>query len=160
MSAQHLFGCVHPDDPGLSISLSLAPDMEAIYVPLGAGGHVDHLIVRQVGQRYQGKLAVFFYQEYPYSASGGEAIRFQVGNAAQQHGSAAVQTALAAFSGTMQPHLIRLSDADLAAKIAAIRCYQSQISTFWEDINEMEIRVRAYAYEIDGQGAERLWVQG
>lgn len=137
-----LFGDIHMDDPVLNYDIELAPDVTAIYAPLGVGHHVDHQIVCYQAQQLETTAIVFYYEEYPYSASGGQA---------------AVQTALAAFSKRLLPHLIELSEDDLLAKMEAIACYQSQISTFWDNVAEMKKRVRAYAEEVATPAAERLW---
>ena len=105
-------------------------------------------------------VAIFFYEEYPYSASSGEALHLDAENHMREYGTAAVQTALATLSVRLQPEVVPLSDADLNAKIGAIACYQSQISTFWDNLADMDASVRRYAREVvpDGQpGAERLW---
>jgi LmbE family N-acetylglucosaminyl deacetylase len=49
--------------------------------------------------------------------------------------------------------------AALEAKIAAIACYRSQISTFWASLTEMAAAVRAFAGRTD-RPAERYWVLG
>jgi len=57
--------------------------------------------------------------------------------------------------------LIELDEAALAAKIAAIECYGSQLSSFYADEAEMVARVRWYAQVIGaGRLAERLWHRG
>lgn len=141
-----LFGAIHPDDPARTIALNLPDNATVIYGPLGAGGHVDHKVVRELSQ----PIADFFYAEYPYSATSDEALRITYKSGVQLHGEAAVQVALEAFQRPLAVTEHALDAAALAAKVEAIACYRSQISTFWDDITEMEQRVRAY-------GAERLW---
>ena len=54
--------------------------------------------------------------------------------------------------------LHRLDDAALQAKIDAIRYYGSQISTFWQDEDDMARSVRADALMIGADHmAEREW---
>lgn len=146
-----LFGAVHPADPALGRRLELP--QATVYVPLGAGGHIDHQVVVRLAR----DVAAFFYEEYPYSADSGEAARL----APLRYGSAAVQDALGRLGGTAEARLIGLDAEDIAKKVAAIACYRSQISTFWDSLQDMETHVRQYARQVDPsapQGAERLWV--
>ncbi len=149
-----LFGPVHPADPARGLDLALPADTQTLYAPLGAGGHVDHQIVSRLGRELAQNMAVFFYEEYPYSASSGEGARHRAGMV----GPAAVEAAQTRLGGTWRAHVIPLHEVDLQAKIAAIACYTSQISTFWDDTSDMAARVVAYAREITPQGAERLWI--
>ena len=120
-------------------------DADVLHVPLGAGEHVDHRLVRDWGRRlihlYPG-LTVFYYEEYPYSTD-----------------SDAIEAALAEFAPQMLAPLMRpLNEAALQAKIDAIAYYESQISTFWEGTVDMARLVREDARQVgDGQFAEREW---
>jgi LmbE family N-acetylglucosaminyl deacetylase len=147
-----MFGEIDPRDPALArmdrITGWLDP-AATIYAPLGAGHHVDHRLVRKAVLRWahaqvQTQVAVLFYEEYPYSARGPEAV----------------QAALAGLIGPPVPVVQPVSDQALDAKIQAIACYESQISTFWDDRAEMAESVRQYAALV-GQGhyAERLWLE-
>jgi len=112
-----------------------------IYLPLTAGHHVDHQIVRAAGERWARRRRIVYYEDYPYAESPDE-----------------VRAALGA--GTFQAKLVELDEAALAAKVAAIACYRSQLSTFFADEAEMTVRVRAYTEAIgSSQPAERLWRQ-
>jgi hypothetical protein len=117
-----------------------APRDATIYLPLTAGHHVDHQIVRAAGERWAGsRWQVVYYEDYPY-AEKPEEVRAALG------GDAA------------QAELVELDPAALAAKVAAVACYRSQISTFYADEAEMAARVRAYAQAVgNGQPAERVW---
>jgi hypothetical protein len=70
--------------------------------------------------------------------------------------SQAVRAALA--PGLWKPELISLSEQALKAKVTAIACYGSQISTFWGSRDVVNRTVRAFA-EQTGQGepVERYW---
>lgn len=145
---ERLFGEVHPDDPALAehpvITAPLEPGM-TVYAPLGAGHHVDHVLVRDAVQQWIHAIdavAVFFYEEYPYSADG----------------VAVVQAALDALGEPVEPVIQHLDSAAINAKIKAIACHESQISTFWRDSAAMAQAVRAYASDV-GKGvfAERFW---
>ncbi len=99
-----------------------------IYTPLGVGCHVDHQIVRRAAECSGRTLT--YYEDFPY-AQDPEAVR----------GTLAM--------GDWRAELVTLSEQALEAKIAAIACYHSQISTFWSDTAEMAAGVRAFA--------ERYW---
>jgi len=155
-----LFGDLHPDDPVLTANIDIPAAAEMVYAPMGAGGHVDHLAVNHLAQRLPDALRVVYYEEFPYSSEGDEIRHARREGVDQRYGSAAVQTALRGFPTQMEPELIALSDEDLMAKIDAIRCYRSQLGTFWNNEAEMEAGVRRYARQVAANGAERLWIQG
>jgi LmbE family N-acetylglucosaminyl deacetylase len=143
-----LFGSPKADDPILdsldSITAGLSPEA-TIYAPLGVGYHVDHLLVRDAVLRWRQprpEVAVFFYEEYPYSADRIDAV----------------EAARAALGISTQTVVHRLSNAALDAKIKAIACYESQISTFWDGVPAMADAIRRYTAQV-GQGnfAERFW---
>ncbi len=142
-SEEALWEEVHPAEEGLITELAarlaalpLIPGA-AVYAPLGVGHHVDHQIVRRAAEASAHPLT--YYEEFPYAESPG-----------------AVQTALAGLRG--QAELVRLSSEALEVKIAAIACYQSQISTFWADVAQMATAVRAFAERTGGgRPAERYW---
>lgn len=143
-----LWGAIHPADtaPMLLDAMPLPyGEADVLHVPLGAGGHVDHRLVRNWGRSlsrsYVG-IEIRYYEEYPYNARHGE-----------------VQKALEAFAPqTLEPVLHLLDDTALEAKRNAIGCYESQISTFWKDMDDMARAVREDAEYIGGgQPAEREW---
>jgi LmbE family N-acetylglucosaminyl deacetylase len=61
-----------------------------------------------------------------------------------------------------QDKVVPLEEAEMAAKIAAIACYSSQISTFFSGLDEMAQRLRAYAASVGRKKgwAERYWRRG
>lgn len=146
---ESLWGPVHPADtaPMLLDAMPLPyTETDVLHVPLGAGNHVDHRLVRDWGRnlrRMHPALEVRYYEEYPYNA---------------RHGVA--QKALEAFAPqVLTPLLHPLDDTALAAKSTAIACYESQISTFWKDLDDMARAVRDDAVYIGGgQPAEREWL--
>ena len=143
-----LFGDPDPHDPVLARLDSIRAQLDpraVIYAPLGAGHHVDHLLVREAILRWQAsqpEVAVFWYEEYPYSANG----------------MAVVAQARASLGRVTRPVIHRMNEAALAAKIRAIACYGSQISTFWPGLDAMADSVRRYAVQTGGgDPSERLW---
>ena len=143
-SREALFGEVHPTERGLIVGVAarLAALLQgwagtAIYAPLGVGHHVDHQIVRQAAEG--SGHALTYYEDFPY-AEDPQAVL------AQRRGRA---------------RLVMLSPEAVEAKIAAIACYRSQISTFWANVGEMAASVRAFAERIGGGvPAERYWEFG
>jgi hypothetical protein len=150
-----IFGEVHPQDTApaalLATPLPFGDAVTHVYAPLAAGHHVDHQIVRDWALAFKQQhahLDVLFYEDYPYSETPDE-----------------VQKALAFFT----QHSVSLISAprplreiDVLVKLTALQHYESQISTFWGSIAEMDQRVRA-AMQAAGESigadapAERLW---
>ena len=135
---------MHPAEKGLVAELAtrLAALLQrhkgaTIYVPLGVGHHVDHQIVRQAAEA-SGR-ALIYYEDFPY-AKDPQAMK-QVSMPGQARG-----------------HLEPISEQALEAKLAAIACYRSQISTFWDGAAHMASSIRAFAQQTgSGRLAERYW---
>jgi LmbE family N-acetylglucosaminyl deacetylase len=145
-SEEALWGKIHPAEQALvselASQLAALPRGQdsTVHAPLGVGNHVDHQIVRHAAEASGPTLT--YYEDFPYAQD-----------------PLAVQTALAQARG--QAELVRLSEEALEAKIAAIACYGSQLSTFWTDLAEMATGVRAFAERTgSGSPAERYWVLG
>lgn len=144
-----IFGDVHPDDVTgkwlPTVTLSPEEIIHFVYAPLGVGHHVDHQIVRNWALELVKQnpwVALKFYEEYPYTQD-----------------QNALERALAFFEGVplkLQRETVALTEADITAKVQAIRKYESQISTFWESTEAMEIAVRRSLREND-QSIERYW---
>jgi hypothetical protein len=150
---ESLFGEIHRDDSAARLVPTLVlptnQPVRVIYAPLGVGHHVDHQIVRNWGLELKKQyhwLALKFYAEYPYSQD-----------------EQTISRALDFFARLTPPlalkmETVRLSEADVAAKVTAIRHYRSQISTFWADETAMENAVRAaLAQGGNGEPVERYW---
>jgi LmbE family N-acetylglucosaminyl deacetylase len=137
-----IFGEVSEADAALidSIAARLRSVASAarLYVPLTAGRHVDHQIVRTAAAPSGREL--IYYEEYPYVESPGELARV---------------LATAGWSAEIIP----LNEEAIRAKTHAVLAYRSQMSTFFAGAGEMEQRVRAYADRVgDMSGpAERVW---
>jgi LmbE family N-acetylglucosaminyl deacetylase len=146
-SEEALWGKVHPEEQGLvaelatriAASSSRREDASSsrredassvVYAPLGVGRHVDHRVVRRAAEA-SGQTLVY-YEDYPYAQD-----RQAVQNAQQ--------------GKTWRSELaLLLSGGALEAKVAAVACYRSQLSTFWADEAEMVAAVGAFT--------ERYWV--
>ncbi|MBI5958650.1 MAG: PIG-L family deacetylase [Chloroflexi bacterium] len=143
-----IFGDLDSRDPALNRLREITENCDpqaVIYAPLGVGHHVDHLLAQKailVWLESFPEVAFFFYEEYPYCAEGDDRI----------------QAARAILGRPTQPIIHLLDQAAIEAKIQAIACYQSQISTFWSSPAAMAEAVQHYAVQV-GQGsyAERVW---
>ena len=133
----------HPADGAviaqLVHQLAQLPSADEIVVPLTAGNHVDHRLVRQAAVLAFTPNSLLYYEDYPYAAEAG-----------------AVTAVLTPTSQNWQSTQIELPETAVAAKIAAIWAYASQRSTFFETRQDVENKIRAYA---DQAGGERYWQQ-
>jgi LmbE family N-acetylglucosaminyl deacetylase len=149
-SEEALWAEIHPSEKrGLVIELAArlkalpfrqdGDDARAptVYAPLGVGHHVDHQIVRCAAEASDRRLT--YYEEYPYAQD--------------------LQAVRAALGGRRwQVRRVSLSAEALRAKIAAIGCYRSQLSTFWASLAEMDAAIRAFAERSsDGEPTEQYW---
>jgi LmbE family N-acetylglucosaminyl deacetylase len=117
-----------------------------IYAPLGAGGHVDHRITHAAARRLIGQgCRIAFYEEFPYAEKPG-----------------ATEAAIAAAGGeAWDGELVKVTPVDVAAKVAALAYYRTQMKVLFGGIETMPSRVWAFAAsrsrEAEAGLAERLW---
>ena len=144
-----LFGQIHPRDYAgdyLNRSTILDPNCPQIaYLPLAVGHHVDHQIVHEWGLRLapgsNSNLRLRLYAEFPYYST-----------------REGIAEAVRRIGGHLRAVRIELDEADVRAKVSAISCYRSQISTFWEDPEQMEAEVRRSMIDIGSDKfVERYW---
>ncbi len=121
--------------PRLERLLAELPPGREIFAPLAAGGHVDHRLVRRAAEAI-GSDRVAFYEDYPYCARRG-----------------AVKRALAGSEG-WTTEVAGFGRQDLAAKIAAVRAYASQVGPLFGSERGLERRLRRHFRKV---GGERLW---
>jgi len=113
------------------------PSSATLCVPLGAGAHVDHRLVRQAAEATGRPLV--YYEDYPYAGKPGR-----------------VEQALG--EGIWRAEEVGLDEVALEGKIASARCYRSQITSFWADAADLTAHFRAYAAAVGGGNpAERYW---
>ncbi|MCS7283171.1 MAG: PIG-L family deacetylase [Anaerolineae bacterium] len=113
------------------------PPFAQLFVPLGAGRHVDHRLVRQAAEATGRPLV--YYEDYPYAGEAGRVVE-------------------ALGEGPWESERVWLDEEALKAKVAAARRYRSQISSFWADEADLEAHFWAYATEVgEGRPAERYW---
>jgi LmbE family N-acetylglucosaminyl deacetylase len=147
-----IFGSIHPDDPTASdgarrLSQQLAgliprqgPE-QLVFAPLGLGCHVDHQITHSAALRlWELGYRVAFYEDFPYVEQSG------------------TDRACAPVEGWRDKR-VTLDGADVEAKVAALRYYQTQLHVLFGQSEEMPHRVRAFAAaRSPGSGyAERVW---
>lgn len=142
-----LWGYIHPDDPALVALRDMAiPAPTVLYAPLGGRHHVDHRIVRDWGLwlgRQHPAAALLLYEEYPYESDA----------------TMELEQALAFYDpATLALMPRQLGEADVMARVRAMACYRSQISTFWESLTDMEARTRESMLAAGHGGyVERFW---
>lgn len=141
-----IFGEVHPAELGMPAELAttltkfIPPGEEVtLYAPLTVGNHVDHQLTFEAAMFLKADgWQLRFYEDYPYAEEEG-----------------ALGTALAARQAEKwQPGVRSVDEDDLAAKVRAIACYESQVEVLFGSPEEMPGRVRDYAALVSG---ERLW---
>ncbi len=133
-----LFGAVHPNDPALPtlVDVPPLPADATLYIPLGAGNHVDHQIVRRAASRWQiDPTRRLYYEDYPYAANSESVAQTLTG-------------------GIWEPTTILLDEPALSAKSRAVAEHASQISTFWQSVEAMDTALRDYFTQV---GGEWLW---
>jgi LmbE family N-acetylglucosaminyl deacetylase len=147
-SEEALWGRMHPADEDLIRDLTgriraLPLRLDGtLYVPLAVGQHVDHRIVRGAAEQCavaHDPGALTYYEDFPYAQD-----------------PRSLEAAM--LEGQEEAELVPLSHDALEAKIAAVACYRSQLSTFWDGRAEMAAALRAFA-EQGGNGVpvERYW---
>jgi LmbE family N-acetylglucosaminyl deacetylase len=141
-SDEDIFGDIHVTETGLVTTIlnyiQDLPTYERFIAPLGAGNHVDHQLTRLAAEQADTHSRLY-YEDYPY-ASDPEAVK------------AVVEGGKNSWEAITVP----LSEAALSAKIKAIAAFESQLSTFFHDLSDMERAVRQYS---SSTGGERLWRQ-
>lgn len=128
----------HPADDAvvdqLVAQLRQLPPADEIVVPLTAGNHVDHRLVRQAAERVFAPSQLVYYEDYPYAAEEGALT--------------------AVLTSTLHPSPIVLTETAVCAKIDAIWAYASQRSTFFDSRADLEKMIHDYTAQV---GGERLW---
>ncbi len=120
-----------------------------LHIPLSVGGHVDHRLTRRIAQTLFGGWSaerVAYYEEYPYSLQGASAI--------EQALTRAIDWLALSTPHIPVPVVTPVDLAALQTKINAVNAYRSQISSFWQDADEMAQSIYTYTHEV---GGEREW---
>jgi LmbE family N-acetylglucosaminyl deacetylase len=112
------------------------PAAESIFMPLGAGNHVDHQLTRMASERWLEPSSFAYYEEYPYADTNRQ-LDQAIGN-----------------PKLWRAEIFGLEPDDIQARIRAIACYQSQISTFFDGLEDLAQKVSLHISSI---GGERYW---
>jgi LmbE family N-acetylglucosaminyl deacetylase len=116
-------------------------ESDTVHLPLGVGGHVDHLIVGALGVAFKTHKAVYYYEDYPYSRQPEKIEAVIKGRLKDQP-----------LKRVIHP----LTDSAVQAKINAVACYPSQISSFWSDPAAMETGLRNDLLAVGGEAEWHL----
>jgi hypothetical protein len=107
-------------------------------VPLTLGNHVDHQLTRRAAEQCFPAALRVYYEDYPYA------------------GRHSAEQFIAAQAGSWHSNVIRITKNGAAARIRAIKCYESQLSTFFRDESDLEHQLMTF---INATGGERVWKQ-
>lgn len=117
-----------------------------VYVPLGIGHHIDHILVREALERSvvqpgsENNTDIIYYEDVPYVCSP-ESRDF-----------------LITISKSFLPQLQWVSDRAWTTKLEAIAAYKSQVATMWDSPMAMRKQISDYALSLQqGQFTERFW---
>ncbi len=140
-SEEGIFGGLDPREADLIERLTEQlrgelPEGARVVAPLGIGNHVDHELTRKAVNRLG--IPLTFYADYPYAREdqGREILDFMEGSA------------------EWQSEEFPISDEGLERWILAARTYDTQISTFWADQEDLAKQIREFAAF---QGGFKLW---
>jgi LmbE family N-acetylglucosaminyl deacetylase len=133
-SHERLFGELDEAEEGLIRQLSQAlanrlPVGSALVSPLGLGGHVDHRLTRAAAEALGRPL--WYYADFPYVLEQGEGIA-------------------GLLESGWEKEVFPISSQGLEAWYRSIAAHQSQISTFWSDLEAMRAELEGYFAEIGG----------
>lgn len=137
-SEEALFAQVHEGDTvvlqQLTAQLRALPPCERLFCPMGVGNHVDHQLVRAATEACFAST-LLYYEDYPYTRD-----------------PAALERVLSL--GRWQAEVVPLSRVAVAARIAAISAYASQIGSFFNGRADLETQLK---HHINQVGGERIW---
>ena len=99
------------------------PQESEIYLPLGIGGHVDHILTRRAAERLS--MPRWYYRDVPYALRPALAVAEAVPEGATEAS-------------------VALAEAEIEIWAAAAGEYHSQLSSFWPDYESLEADLRAF----------------
>ena len=150
-SDSELFGALKPEELELAAHLADElpglPEWQAgirVFVPLGAGNHVDHQLTFEVGRALAARgTAVFAYEDVPYAI----------------HSPHGVEARLAAEAATLGEPVVVPSGDGHARRLAAIDRYTTQVPVIFRFTTDHHAAVTAHAARVGGPlgPAERYW---
>ena len=112
------------------------PEEAKVVAPLGIGNHVDHELTRKAANRLG--IPLLFYADYPYvrEVDGIQTLEFMNSSAEWKFEEFPV------------------SDIGLEKWILAAGAYCSQVATFWENDEDLELQIREFS---KFSGRFKLW---
>jgi len=142
-SDEEIFGRIHPAESSLinSIASQLAqlPASNRLFAPLTLGHHVDHQLTRLAAEKiFPVPKNLLYYEDYPY---------------AQHHSG---EQLIAQETGVWVRDLVILNESSITARINSIKCFKSQLSTFFTSEEDLEKQIRSC---ISQTGGEKSWIQ-
>ena len=145
-----VFNAPVPDDPLFAAAGRVLDQLRArqpaarLYLPLGVGSHVDHLVVCAAGlAAYERGASIVWYEDAPYAVE-----------------PELVAVRLRALGAGWAPLVVEIGPA-LPRKLAAIPAYRSQVPKLFKE-RPMEQVMTEYAAAVagaEGQYGERLWLR-
>jgi len=108
------------------------PSQALLVIPIGIGDHMDHRLVKAAAQK--SALPAYYYADYPYVTDHIKELAI-----------------LETPNWQRVPAVI--SEEGLAAWQKAIAAYKSQLSTFWQNEDELDLAIANYC----AGGGGRLW---
>jgi LmbE family N-acetylglucosaminyl deacetylase len=137
---EDIFGEIDPAESDLVTALAgkmaQLPASNQVLAPLTLGHHVDHQLTRQAAECCFSAVSLYYYEDYPY------ARQFS----AEQF--------IAQETGNWQAKVVKLTESGVAARIHAIKCFESQISSFFKDEEDLEEQITFF---IKTAGGEKVW---
>lgn len=141
VSDADIFGRIHPQEMDLVDQLvrllATLPPHDRLIIPLAAGHHVDHQLVRQAAERSVHQDRLVYYEDYPYVRD-----------------AAALAAVIPPDDARWQMQVVPLTATAVSTKIEAVAAYQSQLSTFFNGRADLAAQLTNYAHKT---GGERLW---
>jgi LmbE family N-acetylglucosaminyl deacetylase len=127
-NAESLFSLPSPEEEAQieaiaeALERNVAPEAE-VYLPLGIGSHVDHVLARRAGER-AGRTS-WYYREVPYALRDAPLV---------------VEPAPSGVSEA----LVTLAEAEIEMWAIGAGEYHSQVSSFWPDVESLDADLRSY----------------
>jgi LmbE family N-acetylglucosaminyl deacetylase len=139
-SEEAIFGPFDPREDTLAAQLAdemalILPENAQVVCPLTLGNHVDHQLTRAAAEKLDRVL--WYYADYPY------VLELTAGGPFEY-----------TQEGRWESRVFPISDAGLRAWQASVAAHQSQVSTFWEDLDAMRVAIQSYS---QAEGGVRLW---
>lgn len=115
-----------------------------VFVPLGAGNHVDHQLVFEAGRRLASRgVTVYAYEDCPYAI----------------HTPGSVPTRLAALGDAVAEPVVVPLGAMLERRLEAIACYRTQVPVIFRFTPDFREAIGNFAQAVGSVHgpAERFW---